>query len=58
MKSFSIMDGADFNPADGDRYKSLMQFFQKPATIKKMKEDAMLKSYYLQLVVYSTENVK
>ena len=58
MMSSPIMDGADFDPPDGNRYKSLLNFFKKPETIKKMQSNALLMSFYNNLMEFATEDVK
>jgi very-short-patch-repair endonuclease len=58
MMSSGIMDGADFDPPDGNRYKSLLNFFKKPETIKKMKSNALLLSFYNNLMEFATEDVQ
>jgi very-short-patch-repair endonuclease len=58
MMSSGIMDGADFDPPDKNRYKSLLNFFKKPETIKKMKSNALLLSFYNNLMEFATEDVQ
>tara|TARA_A100000172_G_scaffold69738_3_gene49920 strand:- start:926 stop:2578 length:1653 start_codon:yes stop_codon:yes gene_type:complete len=58
MMGQTIMNGADFEPKDGNRYKSLLNFFKKPEIIKKMQSDALLLSYYNNLLEFAAEDVK
>ena len=58
LQTDSAMDGADFNPPDGNRYKSLMEFFQLPETIKRMKVDQMLLGYFKNVQRFALEDVQ
>ena len=58
LQTDSAMDGADFNPRDDNRYKSLMEFFQRPETIKRMKVDPMLLGYFKNVQRFALEDVK